>query len=147
MIAESYPFVVSSNQTQYFFQSEGSKGKILKIVFFTHIIDDLWNLGFGDVDIKSGDIDGSIVTNNQDVAKVIGTVAKITHAFFADFPERSIEIKPIDERRGRLYNYVFQKHFKDIYPSFDVLGPINRTEEPYNPNSFYDSFKLKVKLK
>ena len=145
MIAESYPFVVSSNQTQYFFQSEGSKGKILKIVIFTHIIDDLWNLGFGDVDVKSGHIDGLIVTNNQDVAKVIGTVAKITHAFFADFPERSIEITPVDERRGRLYNYVFQKHFKDIHPSFDVLGSINKVEEPYNPNNFYDTFKLKLK--
>jgi hypothetical protein len=145
MIAESYPFVVSSNQTQYFFHSEGRQGKILKIVIFTHIIDDLWNLGFGDVDIKSGYIDGIIVTNNQDVAKVIGTVAKIAHAFFADFPDRSIEITPIDERRGRLYNYVFQKHFKDIQPSFDVLGSINKVEEPYNPNNFYDTFKLKLK--
>jgi hypothetical protein len=146
MIAESYPFIVSSNQTQYFFQSEGSQGKVLKIVIFTHIVDDLWNLGFGDVDVKSGYIDGSIVTNNQDVAKVIGTVAKIAHAFFADFPERSIEIKPVDERRGRLYNYVFQKHFKDIYPSFHVIGSINMVEELYDPNNFYDSFKLKLKL-
>lgn len=146
MITESYPFIASSNQTQYFFQSEGKQGTILKIVIFTHIIDDLWNLGFGDVDMDKGTIDGLVVTNNQDVAKVIGTVAKITYAFFADFPERSIEIKPVDERRKTLYNYVFKKHFKDIHLAFHVIGSINMVEELYNPNNLYDSFKLKLKF-
>jgi hypothetical protein len=145
MIAESYTFIVSKDKTQYFFQSEGKQGVIWKIVIFTHIIDDLWNLGFGDIDVNTGQIDGQIVTNNQDVAKVLGTVAEITHTFFADFPERSIEIKPVDERRKRLYNYVFQKHFKDIGVSFYVIGSLNKEEESYSPNNFYDTFKLKLK--
>jgi hypothetical protein len=146
MITESYPFIASSNQTQYFFQSEGKQGVIWKIVIFTHVIDDMWNLGFGDIDMKTGKIDGSVVTNNQDVAKVLGTVAKIAHVFFADFPKRSIEIKPVDDRRKRLYNYVFQKHFNDIDLSFHVIGSINQVDELYNPNNSYDSFKLKLKF-
>jgi hypothetical protein len=144
MITDTYPFMASYNKTQYLFQSQGKQGKILKVVVFTHIGGDLWNLGFGDA--YDGKIDDLVVSNNQDITKVISTVAQIAYAFFTDFPKRSIEIKPIDERRRSLYNDVFRRHFIHIEPSFHVIGSINGIEELYHPDNFYDSFKLKLKF-
>jgi hypothetical protein len=143
MINEHYRYLASSNKTQYFFESEGLQGKIMKVILFTYIEDNLWNLGFGDW--HKGKVDDSVVTNNQDLVKVISTVAKVAYHFFEDFPERSIEIKAVDERRKKLYNYVFQKHFKEIEPLFQITGFRNNIEELYSPNSFYDSFILKPK--
>lgn len=143
MINDHYRYLASRNKTQYFFESNGVQGKVMKVILFTYVEDDLWNLGFGDW--HKGKIDDSVVTNNQDTVKVISTVAKVAYQFFEDFPERRIEIKPVDERRKRLYNYVFQKHFKDIELLFQITGFRNNTPELYTPNNFYDSFILKPK--
>ncbi len=54
------------------------------------------------------------MSNNEDVVKVIATVAKITYEFFDNHPQSIVIIKPIDEKRKKLYSIVFQRHFKDI---------------------------------
>ncbi len=58
------------------FESVGPKGKIKKLVQYTPTnIKDIYNLGFGDKDETTGDIDDRIVTNNGDSTKVLATVA------------------------------------------------------------------------
>ena len=104
MIKESYVYIDVKNKTHYVFQSEGQSGKILKAVVFTNLGERLWNLGFGD--LQNGDIDNAIVSNNHDLVKVIGTVAKIAYEFSNNFPLRRILINPVDEKRKRLYNLI-----------------------------------------
>jgi hypothetical protein len=65
-----------------------------------------------------------------------GTVAKATLEFFEAYPESIVLIKPVDEKRKKLYNAVFQRHFKDIKPLFDVVGLINGEKEVYLPQKF-----------
>ncbi len=48
MIKEHYQYIASTTDESYLFVSEGIKGKILKFVEFTHLINNDWNLGFGD---------------------------------------------------------------------------------------------------
>jgi hypothetical protein len=145
MIKDHYQYVASITEENYLFISEGIKGKILKFVEFTHLINNDWNLGFGD--LKGGIVDGVIMTNNQDVVKVIGTVAKITYEFFNKYPYAVVIIKPVDDKRKKLYNIVFQRHFKDIDARFHILAYIGGRKESYLSSKIYDSFELSLKQK
>ena len=87
MIKEAYFYIGLPNKTHYVFQSEGDNGKITKMVVFTNLGKRLWNLGFGDLD--GFDIDDSVISNNNDIVKVIGTVTKIAYEFSERFREVS----------------------------------------------------------
>ena len=143
MIDQHYPYFELKEKTHYIFASVGVKGSVLKIVQFSSTGDNVWNLGFGD--LNNGFIDDSIVTNNQDVRKVIQTVAKIAMDFLVQYPNSTLEIKPVDEKRKRLYNGIFLKYLKDIEPLFNVLGTVEGKEETYSPLKFYDTFKITFK--
>jgi hypothetical protein len=143
MIEQHYPYYELKEKAHYVFASEGVKGIVLKIVQFSFTGDNIWNLGFGD--LHKGLIDDSIVTNNQDIRKVIQTVAKIAIDFLVQYPNTTLEIKPVDEKRRRLYNGVFLKYLSDIEPLFNVLGTFEGREEVYSPLKSYDSFKITFK--
>lgn len=143
MIDEHYRFLDLDNKTFYLFQSEGRQGKVMKAVAFTLDNDNLWNLGFGD--LKNGKIDDSVITNNFDVPKVMRTIAKIIFDFIEQHPDKFVIIKPVDEKRKRLYNRIFQRHYEDIEPIFELIGIIGYHIEPYSKEKSYDFFVLKLK--
>ena len=141
MITNAYDYINFEDKTQYLFVSDGQKGQIVKMVVFSPIKDDLWNLGFGD--LQKGLIDGSVISNNYDVVRTISTVAKIAYEFSDEFPLRRIHIEPVDEKRKRLYNHVFRRHYDAIIADFQITGYVNEKEEIYSPKKNYDIFELK----
>lgn len=144
MITESYNYIDIKDKIEYLFASKGQQGMIIKIVSFTLLEDNLWNLAFGD--LHEGDFDDTVISNNYDIVKIIGTVAKVTYEFSDSYPLRSIHIKPVDEKRKRLYNHVFRRHYDFINDTFQIIGVKNGTEEPYSPYNVYDIFKLKRRV-
>ena len=144
MITQYYSYNVLIPKTHYFFESVGAERNIWKIVQFSHVEKNIWNLGFGDLK-ADGSVDGSVITNNQDTLKVIRTVAKIAIDFLAQYPDYSLEIEPVDEKRKRLYNNIFQKYAKDMDMYFDVLGTFEGKREVYMPSKFYDIFRITLK--
>ncbi|MDZ7879797.1 MAG: hypothetical protein U5L45_19115 [Saprospiraceae bacterium] len=104
----------------------------------------LWNLGFGDW--KDGKIDNSVVSNNNDIVRVISTVAKIAYEFSGNFPQRIIQIKPVDEKRKVLYNHIFRRNYATINVNFNINGFKGRKKEKYSPNKIYDRFELNRKF-
>ncbi len=93
-------------------------------------------------------IDDSIISNNHDIVKLIGTIAKIVYDFSKAFPLSRIEINPIDEKRKRLYHHVFRRNFDIINADFQVKGVYKGIdeEEDYSPEKIYDFFRLKRKF-
>jgi hypothetical protein len=85
------------------------------------------------------------VTNNQDIVKVLNTVAKTVYIFLNQYPNSTILIKPVDEKRSKLYNTIFQRHIKVIELSFEIKGYIKDVVEPYSPLKIYDILQLKLK--
>ena len=81
MIKDIYPYSQIGEQLLFAFVSEGINGDIFKLIAFTPRDDGKWNLGFGDWG-NDGVVDDKVMTNNHDVVKVIGTVAKVTYDFF-----------------------------------------------------------------
>jgi hypothetical protein len=72
---EKYDLISGENLTTFEFISDGTKGKIDKIIQFssTNYLN-VYNLGFGDKDVITGEIDDKVVSNNGDSEKVLGTV-------------------------------------------------------------------------
>jgi hypothetical protein len=145
MITQFYPYYPLKEKAHYIFESEGVKGSVFKIVALTLNKDNTWNLGFGDLK-TDGFVNDSIITNNQDAAKVIRTVAKIAIDFLVQNPESTVEIKPVDVKRKRLYNSVFQRYYEEIDPLFNLLGFVGADEEPYSPLKSYDKFRITFKF-
>ena len=145
MIEQPYPYYELGRPMHYFFESIGEEKSVYKIVAFTLLVNGNWNLGFGDL-AENGSIDDSVVTNNHDVRNVIGTVAKIAIDFLRKYPERTIEIKPVDDKRKTLYNLVFQRYFEEINMFIEVSGVIGNAKEPYVSTKTYDKFTIKLKF-
>jgi hypothetical protein len=144
MIEQPYPYYELGRPMHYFFESIGEERSVYKIVALTLMKNGNWNLGFGDLN-KNGLIDDSVVTNNHDVRKVIGTVAKIAIDFLKKYPDRTIEIEPVDDKRKTLYNLVFHRYFEDIDSLFTITGTIEGKKEPYLPSKTYNKFTIKLK--
>lgn len=143
MIKEAYPYDEIEEDTLFVFQSEGPQGTVLKIIVFDFQGNDTWNLGFGDW--NNGDVNDSVLTNNHDVMRVIRTVANVALEFFSRHPKCTIKIDPVDEKRKKLYNLVFQRHYKEIEPTFDLIGLNGGKMESYSTEKYYDYFELKLK--
>jgi hypothetical protein len=146
MIEETYPYAQVGDELVYAFRSEGINGVILKIIIFTPVKKNRWNLAFGDW--RNSDIDDKVMTNNHDVVKVIGTVAKVTYDFFEKYPNAIVVIKPVDDRRKTLFNIVFKRHYQVITNEVKISGrKKGYRKELYSPNKMYDRFELSLKSK
>jgi hypothetical protein len=146
MIKDAYTYFPIGDNLFYGFWSEGVKGRILKVIVFTfERRKRKWNLAFGDW--KNSDLDDKVMTNNQDVVRVIGTVAKVAYQFFDDYPNAVLVIDPVDDKRKKLYNIIFQRHFETIKQTFKIVGFIKKRKQDYSPQHSYDKFELSLKSK
>ena len=70
-----YQLKAESSLMVFEFTSLGPKGKIAKLVKYSETnLKDMYNLAFGDKDIKTGHINDTIISNNGDSDMVLATV-------------------------------------------------------------------------
>lgn len=87
MKLDRYELKSDEQLTTFEFLSEGTKGKIEKIIQFSLVNqNNLFNLAFGGKDPETGEIDDRIVTDNGDSEKVLATVVAAVYAFCGKFP-------------------------------------------------------------
>jgi hypothetical protein len=144
MGGESYTTNHNEALTRFYFVSQGNKGNILKVIAFSQWDGNTWNLGFGD--FRNGRIDDRVVSNNGDIGKVMQSVAYSAFSFLEKYPERSIIIQPVDEKRKRLYNLIFQRHYEELATAFILQGKHGNDWGLYSPNETYDVFEVSLKL-
>ena len=88
MKLERYELKADENLTTFEFISEGPKGKIPKLIQFSPTnLKDLYNLAFGDKDLKTGEIDDLTISNNADSEKILATVVASVYAFTDKNPD------------------------------------------------------------
>jgi hypothetical protein len=130
--------------TRFRFTSTGAKGDIEKIVEYTMMQKNRWNLAFGDVTDK--DWTDNIISDNNDMRIVLQTVANTVHLFFEQYPDNEVYIEPLGDQRKLLYNRIFQQKWAEIEPLFSVKGMIDDADfEDYNPQKIFDCFLITQK--
>jgi hypothetical protein len=141
----SYKFYTNTSRYDYEFESQGAKGIIKKIARFDIIERNFFNFGFGDLDVKTGNISDNIISNNGDRDIVLATVAKIIYDFVNHFPEATILIKGTDASRTRLYQQGISRYWDEIGILFEIQGNRERKWELFESGKNYDAFSGRLK--
>ncbi len=144
---QACPIEYSEDKLQYRFISKGAENDIVKLVVYEYVEDDRWNLAFGDANADESDFDDTVISNNQDMRRVIQTIFATGLVFSAAYPERKIYIEPVDRKRKLLYNRVFQEKQVAIEEFYTIEG-IFLTEdkqEKYEAHTIYEGFLLTKK--
>ena len=142
---ERYELREGLNAMTYEFTSIGPKGKIAKVVIYSEIDDNIYNLGFGDKNIKTGDIDDLVITDNKDSQKVLATVAFTAYTFTDKYPDAWVGISGSTKARTRLYQIGISNNLAQISTDFIVLGFNNEKWERFEKNIEYEAFLIKRK--
>jgi len=137
----------SGEQLEVFeFVSIGHKGKIPKIVQYTPTnYKDLYNLGFGDKNIETGEIDDSVISNNGDSEKVLATVVATLYAFMDKHKEAMVYATGSTKSRTRLYRMGITKYLNEIKDDFEIYGEIENGWEEFRKDVEYEAFLVKLK--
>ncbi len=128
------------------FASIGPKGKIIKVVQFSEInYKNIYNLGFGDMNLETGKIDDTIITNNGDSQKVLATVASTIYLFTDKHPNVWIMAEGSNKVRTRLYRMGITNNLKEIKKDFEIYGLIEEDWYKFKIGEEYEAFLIKRK--
>jgi len=137
--------IESSIGSKYFeFISSRINGNIVKVVKYVPFPNQegIFNLGFGDKNIDSGELDDLVVSNNGDTDKVLATVAMTLYEFFEEHPLATVYLKGSTPGRTRLYQISISKFIEQISIEFDVYGELENEFERFNRNISYKGFLI-----
>ena len=138
MNKDHYEYTTNSNLWVFEFDSVGPKGAIRKTIRYSLIANEDYmfvNLGFGDINYQTGEINDLIVSNNNDRDKILATIAATVIEFTDYFPNAFIYAKGSTPARTRLYQMAIAANLAEISAVLDIFGFIN--------DNWYD-FKLYV---
>lgn len=140
-----YNYEFNETYSVYEFVSEGPKGSVHKIVRYTKVDDNVFNLGFGDLDGQTGRVNDSVVTDTKDAAKVLATVAETVYAFYNHYPNAHVIIKGSTPSRTRLYKMAIVLHWHEISTALNVSGLLAGEREPFEAACNYEAFLITLK--
>lgn len=119
----SYKYVTEESYFSFEFVSVGVKGKIKKVVQYTEMsVKGFYNLGFGDYNEETKEIDDEVVTNNGDGLKVLATVVSTLYAFTGKNPGARVFATGSSEARTRLYRMGISNNLEELKRDFLVYG-------------------------
>jgi uncharacterized membrane protein len=128
------------------FISEGTKGKISKLIKFSETnVPDVFNLAFGDKIETTDEIDDFAVSNNGDSEKVLATVVASVNAFTEKHPNFWVYATGSTKSRTRLYQIGISKYVDEIRKSFEIYGLHNGDWKVFRKGVNYESFLVKRK--
>lgn len=141
-----YLLTSGKNLKVFEFVSEGPMGNILKLIQFTPTnLKDVYNLSFGDKNPDSGEIDDRIISNNNDVNKVLATVVASVFLFTDKYPGCWVYATGSTKSRTRLYRMGITKHLTAVKADFHLYGESGEYWEPFKKEKNYLGFAVKRK--
>lgn len=136
---------ISEDDFVFTFDSVGHKGTIKKIVQYSKLTDQVYNLGFGDYNQETGKIDDSIKTNNGDSQKVLITVVATLYDFTGKYPDKYVFATGSNSVRTRLYRMGISNNIEELKQDFEVYGLKNKQWETFIIGEDYQGFLVKRK--
>jgi len=142
----SYPFKRLDDRLTFGFESISQEKTIKKLIEF-RLLDtssELYNLALMDI-LSNGEVSDMIVSNNQDMSKVLATVFQSIRLFFKEKPNAKVLIQGSTPSRTRLYQIAIGKYYAELEPIYNIWGfrgtDIQRFELGYNFEGFIVSTK------
>ena len=143
-----YPLNSSDKMMTFEFVSEGDKGLIYKLVRFQETnLKDLYNLGFGDKNLETGEIDDKIISNNGDSEKILATVVATLYAFTDKYPDVWVYATGSTKARTRLYRMGITKFLNDVKKDFEIFGELENDWDKFKIGIEYEGFLVRRKNK
>ena len=142
-----YDLSISESRLRYEFTSIGPKGVLFKVVEYTYSAPlAMWNLGFGDLDLTTGKVSDSVVSNNGDGRKVMATVVSTLLGFFSQFPDETVIFTGSDDRRTLVYKRIILYYYPDFADQLLVNGlNTEGIEQPIETDVDYLAFVIRKK--
>lgn len=130
----------------YEFISEGTKGQIPKLIKFSETaLKGFYNLAFGDKDLKTGNIDDTVISNNGDSDQVLATVVSAVYAFTDTERDLWVYATGSTKSRTRLYRMGITKYLEDVTADFEIFGLNDGEWEDFRKGVDYTAFLVKRK--
>lgn len=146
MQLDKYELKSGEQLTVFEFVSTGTNGRINKIVQYTPTnYKDLYNLGFGDKNIDTGELDDKVISNNRDSEKVLATVVATLYAFIDKHPEAMVYATGSSKSRTRLYRMGITKYLEDLQNDFEIYGELENGWDEFKKDIEYTAFLVKRK--
>jgi hypothetical protein len=143
---ERYNIKASTALMEFEFVSIGPKGEIIKVVQYSPTgIPNIYNLAFGDKDLKTGKISDSIISDNGDSQKVLATVAETVIKFTQLHVSSQVIAVGISKSRTRLYQIGIANNLQEITKTFIVYGFINEKWQLFEKGKNYEAFLVRKK--
>ncbi len=148
MKIDKYPVIIGETSMVFKFISEGIRGSIPKLVIYseTHLRN-FYNLGFGDKNEKTGQIEDEVITNNGDSEKVLATVASTLYIFMDKFPDAMVFATGSSNVRNRLYRIGITNNLAEIEEEFEVYGLAGDRWYQFQKQIEFDAFLVIKKKK
>ena len=146
MALEHYNIKASTSLMEFEFVSVGRKGKIKKVVQYSPTgIPEVYNLGFGDLDLETGNISDTSISDNGDSQKVLGTVSATVLKFVQKYPNSQVIAVGTSKSRTRLYQIGISNNLDEIIKTFDIYGLKSEEWEPFERGHNYNAFLIRKK--
>lgn len=130
----------------YEFISVGPNGRIIKLVQYTPTnYKDLYNLGFGDKNAQTGEIDANVISNNGDSEKVLATVVATLYSFTDAHRDALVYASGSTKSRTRLYRMGITKYIEEVKRDFEIYGEVEEGWEEFKRDVDYEAFLVKRK--
>ena len=144
MDLQKYQLSAENSLKIFEFVSIGPIGNIPKLIKFseTHL-KDFYNLGFGDKNLETGDIDDKVVSNNGDSNKVLATVVSAIYAFTDLNPETWVYATGSTKARTRLYRMGISKYYDRVSQDFEVYGLKDEMWIKFDKEVDFEAFVVK----
>ena len=133
---------------RYTFVSTGRASIIKAIDFSPTGIDNIYNLGFGDL-LPDGSFDTNVKSNNDDILKVLSTVVQIVRDFTTQLPGIEIFFIGSTAERTKLYARILKMYYNEFRKEFKIRGLIangdSYKEVPFDPQTAFEYFAFLIK--
>lgn len=142
MILDRYDFTTDSITTVFQFTSMG-RTVVVKVVMYSETATpNIYNLGLGDWNSETGELDDQIVTDNRDRNKVLATVAATLPAFFEKYPQAEAIAVGNTESRKWLYRKSVERYLPDIERGYIVKGYFQKRWIPFSKDIPFEAILI-----
>jgi len=146
MMLPRYELKSDESLTVFEFVSVGRKGEISKIVQYSETnLKAFYNLGFGDKDLQTGEVNDTVISDNGDSQKVLATVAATAYAFTDKYPEAWIYATGSTKSRTRLYRIGLANNLDEITEDFELYGQKEGEWQEFMRGVEYEAFLVRRK--